>query len=84
MITRYDVGLDRIAAKPVENGAAVPPGLQVNGLSLAEWVRRVALVAGHKPVTREEAQQFYGVDEVDAVFGPAAPPPESTTEPQPQ
>ncbi len=58
MITRRDVDAGRVAVKTIGNGVLVPPGLQVNGLTLAEHQRRLA-VAGVSALTQEEIARIH-------------------------
>ena len=52
-ITRDDVRAGLIAPTTIENGVVVPPGLQINALSLDEHRQRLAGL-GLTPLTAEE------------------------------
>lgn len=67
MPSRRDVMLGRVAPKPIENGAVVPPALQVNELTLQERQDLNALMR-RRPLDRAEAERIYGADEVAEVF----------------
>ncbi len=58
MISRKDVEEGRISPKTIENGVVVPPGLQVNCLTLEEHRQRIAM-KGLRPLTPEEEAKLH-------------------------
>ena len=58
MITRKDLDQGRVGPKTIENGVVVPPGLQVNGLTLVEHRRRLATM-GAIPLSPEEEARIH-------------------------
>ena len=57
-ITRNDIRDGLVAPKTIENGVVVPPGLQVNALTLDEHRRRL-VAARLPPLTMEEEALFH-------------------------
>lgn len=55
-ITRNDVQAGLIAPKAIENGITVPPGLQVNSLTLEEHRHRLVLLNLPPLIPEEEAR----------------------------
>lgn len=71
-ISSRDVAEGHVAPKTIRVGADVPPGLQINTLTLAEKQRHIAMT-GRRLLSREEAAALgFPMVEVDAWFGPAA------------
>ena len=58
MITRNDVLDGLVAPKTIENGVVVPPGLQVNELTLEEHRQRLVLLY-LSPLTLEEEARIH-------------------------
>lgn len=63
MITRNDVEAGTVPPKVIENGVVVPPALQINGLTLAEHRRRLA-ISLNRPLTWEEEAAIHPRDTV--------------------
>ena len=57
-ITRNDVRAGLIAPKTIENGVVVPPGLQVNAMTLDEHRQRLAGL-GLTPLKEEEEARIH-------------------------
>lgn len=58
MISRKDVDEGRVSPKTIENGVVVPPGLQVNCITLEEHRQRIAM-KGLRPLTPEEEAELH-------------------------